>query len=252
MVLHGKPGDGKSSFGAAVPGARFLCDDQELGINTLKVSGLVPAGLPVLPPASSWLDVLGMLAALASDKHDHKALVIDTLGGMERLCHSHVCQRDFNSEWGDKGFTSYQKGYDVSLPDWREFLNALDILRNERQMSIIGLAHTLVKPFKNPIGEDYDRYVPDMHHKTWNTTHKWTDMVLFANYYVEIDVKGNRSKGKGGKQLFMYTQNHAAYEAKNRHGLPAEISMGKSGPEAWKNLIDAILTARKAVQDGDV
>ncbi len=108
-------------------------------------------------------------------------------------------------------------------------------------MRVILLGHSQVRPFKNPYGEDYDRYVPDVHHKTWNLTHKWADMVLFANYFIVVDKqKGGRAKGHGGQERIMYTEFHAAYEAKNRYGLPAEISMGGSGTEAWGNLIEAI------------
>lgn len=246
--MFGPPGIGKTSFGAAVPGRVFLVDDQEDGIGTLKASRLVAADIPVLPAAQSWPDVLGMLKQLEEADHDYKSLVVDTTGGMERLCHDHVCCRDFNGDWGDRGFASYAKGYEVSLPDWREFLNGLDRLRTDRNMSVVLLAHSLVKPYKNPIGEDYDRYIPDMHHKTWSVTHKWADMVLFANYYVEVMTeRGSRPKGRGGQVRQMHTEYHAAFEAKNRHALPEVINMGSSGAEAWANLTTAIKEARKAV-----
>jgi len=38
----------------------------------------------------------------------------------------------------------------------------------------------------------------------------------------------------------IYTEHHAAYEAKNRSGLPSEIEMGTSGKEAWENLKTAL------------
>lgn len=231
-----------------MPGRVFLIDDKEDGIRTLQASGLAPVDVPVLPSATTWLDVLSMLEVLATGEHAYKALVIDTLGGLERLCHEYVCQKHFNGDWDDKGFASYQKGFEVSLPYWRELLNALDRLRNERQMGILCLAHSVIRPFKNPVGEDFDRYIPDMHHKTWSLTHKWADMVLFLNYYVETTPKREgRVKGRGGQSRIMHTEYTAAFEAKNRHNLPAEIDMGGSGGEAWGNLMAAMVASRKAV-----
>lgn len=248
MVIYGPPGIGKTSVGAAVPSPVFLVDDQEDGINTLKSSTLVAADTPVLPPSKAWEDVLGQLDALANDDHEYKYLVIDTFGGLERLCHEYVCRRFYKGDWSESGFLSYSKGYDVSLPEWRTMLNKLDRLRTDKGMGILALAHSHVKPFKNPEGEDYDRYIVDMHPKTWAVTHKWADMILFANYYVEID-KGKsgreRAKGKGGQSRFFNTEHHAAYDAKHRHGLPADISMGDSGQEAWDNLKNEIKAARK-------
>lgn len=244
-VFYGPPGIGKTSFGAAIPGRVFLIDDKEDGINTLKSSRLVQADIPVFPAVSNWADVLGTIDALATGEHAHKCLVVDTIGGLERLCHEHVCRVEFNGEWGDRGFGSYQKGYEVSLAHWREMLNGLDRLRTDKGMSIMLLGHSIVKPYKNPSGADYDRYQPDVHPKTWAITHKWADLVLFGNYFVETTKEGGRAKGKGGQDRIMYTEYTAAYEAKNRHALPNEISMGTSGNAAWANLITALKTAKE-------
>lgn len=197
----------------------------------------------MLPAVTSWEEVLDALTALDAE-HEYQSLVIDTIGGLERLCHDYVCRTEFKGVWGEKGFTGFARGYEVALPHWREMLNKLDRLRNNRNMRILAMAHSLVRPFKNPEGEDYDRYIADMHHKTWAVTHKWADMVLFANYHVEVDDSGARSKGKGGQVRFFNTEHHAAYDAKNRHGLPPAIPMGNSGAEAWENLINAMKEAR--------
>mgnify|MGYP003145964773 CR=1 FL=1 len=244
MVFYAPPGLGKTSLGAAIPNRVFLVDDQELGIETLKASKRVDPTTPVFPPASDWSSVLQMLTQLAEGDHAFKALVIDTLGGMERLCHQYVCQTHFNGDWGEKGFASYARGYEVALPEWRLLLNAFDKVR-ACGISVVCLTHAVVRAHKNPLGEDFDRFVPDVHGKTWNLTHRWADMVLFGNYYVEVDTSGSRSKGRGGHDREMHTEWSAAFEAKNRHGLPAEISMGTSGVDAWNNLKAAIAAARK-------
>lgn len=240
IILVGQPGVGKTSMAAHAPDPIFMCDAAEDGISTLKQYGLAP-DVPQLPPVKSWGDCLGMLDALATGQHDRKTLVADALGGFEGLCHKCVCDRDYKGEMGDKGFGSYQKGYDSSLADWRIFINALDRLRDERGMTIILLSHVKVAPFKNPEGSDYDRYCPDVHHKTWSVTHKWAEVVLFANFVTYIESKDLKAKGKaiGGQDRVMYTEHHAAWDAKNRLGLPPEISMGNSGQEAWDNFWNA-------------
>jgi hypothetical protein len=252
MVAYGPPGVGKTEMAAQLPGCVFLVDDKEDGVNTLKSSGRgVRADVPVFPPVSRWGDVLDVLDQLATADHKHKGLVVDTIGGLERLCHEFVCQREYNGDWGDKGFASYQRGYEVSLGEWRQFLVALDRLRDERQMAILLLAHSKVAPFKNPAGPDYDRYTVDVHHKTWATTHKWADVVLFMNFDVATTKESGRTKGKGGQRRLIYTEYDAAFEAKNRMGLPAEIDMGTCGSEAWSNFTSA-LKAAKGTENGNV
>lgn len=247
MIVYGVPGIGKTSIAAAIPGVVFMTDAAEQGIQTLKEAGLVPAELPVLPPATSWADTLGMLDSLRTGEHQYKVLALDTLGGFERLCHEEVCRRDYSGEWGERGFASYQRGYETSLADWRLFINALDALRDERGMSIVLLGHAKISPFKNPSGPDFDRYNVDVHHKTWALTHKWADIVLFANYELNFNKREEnekKAKAKGGKVRILYTEHEAAFDAKNRSNLPAEIEMGGSGLEAWHNFVTAMKAGR--------
>lgn len=246
MVFYGAPGIGKTSFAAHAPGAVFLTDDKEDGITTLKNANLVP-NVPQLPPAKSWADVMGMLDALATGEHNHKCIVVDALGGIERLCHEEVCRRDYNGEWGDRGFGSYQKGFDTSLADIRLLINALDRLRNERSMSVILLGHARVATFKNPEGPDYDRYSVDVHSKTWALLNRWADMVLFGNFVTVVKPDSSKGKGKatGGQMRTIYTTNHASYDAKNRNNLPEEIPMGDSAQDAWANFVAAVKEGKK-------
>ena len=250
-VWYGPPGVGKTSLGAQPPGVVVMTDAQEQGIHTLKACGIVSKDIPVLPPCREWADVMGQLEALLGE-HDRKLLLLDALGGFERLCHNEVCRREFNGEWGDRGFGSYQKGFEIALADWRHFLIALDKLRDERQMGVILLGHSKVKPYKNPSGPDYDRYMVDVHEKTWAMTCKWAEMVLFINFEVQFakgDATKQKAKATGGQFRIAYTENDAAYEAKNRHNLPPEIMLGNEGPaKAWEALSNALKQGRKVAQ----
>lgn len=249
MVLYGVPGIGKTSFACQMPGAVLMHDAQEHGVHELKKTGAVTADFPVLPAVENWLDVLSMLEALRTGEHNFTGIVLDTLGGFERLCHEEVCRRDYQSDWGKSGFVNYQQGYDTSLSDLRHFINALDRLRDERNMRVVLIGHAKVSPFKNPEGPDYDRYNADCHHKTWSLFNKWADLVLFANYEVSFAAKEEtkvKAKAKGGQTPLLYTKRTAAYDAKNGHNLPEEIEMGSNAAEAWNNFTKAIAAGRKA------
>lgn len=245
VLLHGVEGIGKTSFAASAPRPIFIMARGETGLETLIDHGRV-VETPHFPEAQTWEEVLGAVRSLITGTHDYRALVIDTLNGVERLCHEHVCRRDFGGDWGEHGFASYGKGAEVALADWRELLSLLDRLRAEKRMALLALAHTKVKTFKNPEGPDYDRYTVDMNEKTWGLTHKWSDVVLFANFLVETQKEkgSSRTKGVGGQDRYLFTERHAAWDAKNRIGLPESITMGRSGAEAWANFIGAARAAR--------
>jgi hypothetical protein len=253
--LHAVEGWGKTSLAAQFPKPIFIQTRGETGLETLIDSGRLPE-IPHFPEVQNWEELTGAVRALLDEPHDYKTLALDTVNGGERLCHEFVCQRDFNGIWNDQGFEGYKRGYEVSLAPWREFLGLLDRLRAERTMTILLLCHTKVKQFKNPEGADYDRYAPDMHDKTWGLTHKWADVVLFGNFDAVVVGgtvgEGNKAgrKGKAIDQVrVLYTERHAAYDAKNRLGLPTDIEMGGSPQEAFTNLVAAIKSGR-ATQEG--
>ena len=232
-IIHGPEGSGKTSLGAMTPKPIFIQTLGETGLDTLIDANRLQ-NVPHFPgDLKTWEELTSAVQLLTEGEHKHKTLVIDTLNGAERLCHRFTCDTHFGGVWDDKGFQGYMRGYDVSLPYWTEFLGAMDRLRETRTMTIVALAHTKVAPFKNPEGPDYDRYSPDMHHKTWSLTHKWADAVLFLNFETFTEKDGLKHKGKGGQRRVMYCERHAAFDAKNRFGLPEEIDLGDSPQEAW-------------------
>jgi len=250
-VLHAVEGWGKTSFGAQTPRPIFIETRQETGLETLIDNGRLPE-VPHFPEVTSWEMLLGAIETLTVESHEYRTLVIDTLNGAERLCHEHVCARDFGGDWTDRGFEGYKRGYEVSLADWRGFLVALDRLRAERRMSLVCLCHTKIETFKNPTGPDYDRFQGALYKSTAALTNQWADVVLFGNFEVSVTaVQENKKtgvqKGKGtGSARILYCQQDASMVCKNRLGLPAEIDMGSTAAEAWANFLAAVKQGREA------
>jgi len=249
--LHAREGWGKTSLAAHAPKPIFIQTRGETGLDTLISNGQLPQ-TPHFPEIQTWDELTAAIRFLIDEQHPYRTLVLDTVNGAERLCYEHVCHRDFNDEWGDKGFGGYQRGYEVSQAEWRMFLNALDDLRRAKNMTVFFLIHTKVKTFKNPEGADFDRWAPDMHEKCWGLTHKWLDCVLFGNFETVVSLaksdKGDvTKKGKAATDScrMLYTQQRPAFDAKNRLGLPEEIEMGNSATEAWQALTAAIKSSRK-------
>lgn len=244
VVIHGVEGVGKTSLPAYAPSPIYMMSRGETGLLTLIDNNRI-SDTPHFPEVTEWNDVLSQIDWLATADHKFKTLVIDTGNGLERLCHEHVCRVEFNGDMGPKGFANYMRGYEVSCSEWLKFLCALDRAR-DRGVQPFMLCHTKVKNFKNPEGADYDRYQPDMHEKTWGLTLKWADFVAFVNYetFFTNEKDAGRKKAAGGQQRIMYTERHAAFDAKNRLGLPPEITLADSAQESWNILYNAVKEAR--------
>lgn len=244
VILHGVEGVGKSSFGACAPKPVFAMTRGETGLLTLIDNGQIPE-TDHFDECTSWLDLVGAVNYLIVQQRDNKTFVLDTLNGAERLCFEHVCAEKYGGSWDN--FMAYGRGVEVAQAEWIRFLTLLDRLREARRMAIIALCHTRVKTFKNPEGDDFDRYTPDMHDKTWALAHKWADAILFGQYetFAKKDKGALKAKGIGGERRLMYTQRTAAYDAKNRLGLPAEIEAGSDARTAWNNFYAAAKRGRQ-------
>jgi hypothetical protein len=242
IVLNAVEGWGKSTFGAYAPTPIFLMARGETGVDTLKSAGRIP-DVDTFDVCQTWEQALRSLKHLLENDTGHGAVVLDALGGFERLCHEHVCQTQFHGDWGEKGFSSFQKGYELSIPEWQRLLVALDSLRSTRGMTVVLLSHCKVRPFKNPLGSDFDRYVADCHDKTWGITHKWADVVLFGNFITVIkEEKKGRPKGIGGSDRIIYSEHSDAFDAKNRYGMPAEVEIPNDPAQVWSTVAQHIVT----------
>lgn len=232
IVLNAVEGFGKSTCGAYAPNPVILMARGETGYLTLLAAKRVPEVPRVM--IDRWPDLLARVRWLVDQPY--QTVVLDALGGFERLCHEFVCERDFDGVWGEKGFTGWQRGYEISVPEWIILLEALDRLHAANKTVLI-LSHSRIGPFKNPMGPDFDRYVADCHHKTWGPTAKWADDILFGKFMeVTEEKKKGRIKGVGGQDRVLYTERHDAYDAKTRSGLPEAIWLPNDPTQSWATI----------------
>ena len=244
-VIYGPAGAGKSSTCAHSISPVIQPFAAENTWALLKQSGAVPADVAVLPPADTWTEVLAALDQLIDGKHNYKTYVLDTLACAERLCHEHVCNRDFGGDWSDRGFMGFHRGYDASRGDWRMLLERLDRLRDVQGMGILLVGHATVKTLRDPRLSPFDRWTVDLHPKTWAITSRWCDFVFFETFLFDTTDEGSRTRGHGGDERVIYTNLDASYEAKNRFGIEGSIEAGSSAKEAWANIVREISAAKK-------
>ena len=232
ILLYAVEGWGKTTLGAHAPEPMILMAPGEDGYLTLLGEGRVPE-VPRIRLAV-WAEVLSVLDYLAKNPDECQTVVLDGLAGFEALCHQKVCDDEFGGEWGEKGFSAFQRGYEAALREWVILLGRLDRLR-EQGKTVLLLAHHDIRTFSNPIGPDFDQYVTNLHKKTWAVTKPWPDMILFGSTITVVSKEKGSKKPKavGGTDRILYTSLTDGYYAKNRHGLPSEIYMPNDPAALW-------------------
>lgn len=223
LMVYGVEGIGKSTFAAGAPNPIFICTEDGLG--SLSVDHF--------PLATSYADVLTAIGTLYADKHEYQTVALDSLDWLEAMI-----WRDVESKYDAKDL-AYGKGAVIAAEKWREVLEGLNALRNDKGMAVILIAHCTIKRFDSPETEPYDRYQPKLQDRSSALIREWCDAVMFANYKTIVkkdDVGFNKTVARGistGERL-LYTAERPAYQAKNRYSLPESI------PLSWDAFANAI------------
>ena len=232
ILAYGPSGIGKSSFGATLEDPIFLLTEDGLG--TIQVDHF--------PLAKKRIDVKESLESLLKDKHSYKTLVLDSADWLEPLIHDFVCEKN---DWSDISQGSYGKGYQAALEIWREYIDLTNALRDQKGMTILNLAHVLIRRFEDPVTDSYDRFEIKLHRKAADLLIENSDAVFYMAYkkgVVQTTGKGGSSTKVLNGDRTIFCEETASYLAKNRYQLKPEM------PFSWKEISSMIRENAKSNQ----
>ena len=226
VVCYGVAGIGKTLLGSAAAAPVFLQTEDGFG-------GIVSDTFGVL---HSYGEVMEAISVLYAEPHEFRTVVLDTLDHLEPMVWR---QAATENGWADIETPGWGKGYVAAADTWRNLLDGLTALRNERGMTVIMLAHSEVKKHSNPESDPYDRYRVKLHDKAAALVVERADAVLFANYRVSTtptsastkDKKVVRAVGNGDRVL--YTEERPGFIAKNRFSMPATLPLDWAAVAEW-------------------
>lgn len=233
VVLMGPQGVGKSTFANSAPSPVFI--QTEEGLDALDVHAAFDL-------AKSQQEVLDAIGALIYEDHDFKTVVLDTADWLEHLIHRQIAAQN-SVDQIEK--IPYGKGYKFAVEEWRKVLEGLDLLRNEKEMITIVLAHVKIKRFEDPTADAYDRYLLDLHDTASSLLVEWCDVLAFANHSIATKTtEGGFNKkivrGIGTGERVMHLEERPGFIAKNRYGMVPTISLPKFG--GW-SVFEAAMSA---------
>lgn len=238
VVMHGSEGVGKSSFPMSAPAPIYI--PTEDGTNELDIVRF--------PRPKTWAELGSYVNDLATEAHNYKTVVIDTLDGAEPLCWQHVIDAA-NAASKDKKIDSiegipYGKGYVAAVEAWRGLRSGLDRIK-AKGINVVLLAHSVVKNFKSPDPsiEPFHRYEMKLNGQAAALWKEWPDCVLFANHEIlSTETEDKRVVGVSSGRRIMRTMHTAAWDAKNRYNLPDPL------PLSWAEFEKAVNAGRSTSQ----
>ena len=223
-IIYGTKGIGKTTLAAGAPNPVLLAIEDGVGM----------LSVPSWPDIAAFGDVIEAIGALYSEEHDHKTLIIDSIDWLEPLVWREVCARN---GWASIEEPGFGKGYVATLDVWREYLDGIRALRDDRGMMILQIAHNEVRRFDSPETDPYDRYQIKLNARASALLQEHADFVGFMTYRIstkdkDVGFKRTVTRAVSGGSRVIYVENRPAYLAANRYGMPHAIDLPTT-KNAW-------------------
>lgn len=218
ILMYGEEKIGKSSFAASAPNPVFLRTEDGEGNIDMKSWDI-----------TNYDEMFEALTVLAKEEHDFNTLVVDTLDWFEPMVYRKLMvdrpKNDKGKDITNVDDYGYGKGYVFAMDYWNRLVDALNYIRNEKDMMVIMLAHAHIKSYSPPDSESYDRFSLKMNEKAAEKFMEFSDCIFFARKKVFLrDDNTGRIKAVGssdGREIM--TESQPPFRAGNRYNLPASI-----------------------------
>lgn len=211
-VLYGPEGVGKTTLAASAPNPLIL--DTENGTR------LISCARAKCP---DWKTLTLAVAELAVDPKGFQTVVIDSIDWAERSLVEWMLKDSGKKSIEDYGFG---KGYTILAEHMGRFLTSCDSLV-AAGINVVLVAHSKTVRTSPPDQSDgYDRYELKVTKQTAPLIKEWADALLFLHFKTRLTTGADgRVKATGGKTRVIYSERCAAWDAKNRYGLPEEMPL---------------------------
>jgi hypothetical protein len=221
MVIYGVPGIGKTSLAAEFPDPVFI--QTEEGAGNLELTTFADG------PLSSAAEVDEAIELLLTGDHTFRTVVLDSLDWLEPIVWVETCR---GNKWQSIEEPGFGKGYAIADVTWRYLLTRLGMLRDQRGMTLILLAHEEIRSFSDPARDSYDRYRLRLHKRAAEMVVEAADVVGFMNYVTTIrKEKGGfakeTAKASSAGQRVLHLTERPAFTAKNRFDMPDSILINR-------------------------
>lgn len=238
-------GMGKNTLGGSFPSPVFIQAEDSETVFEKWDDDVMPAFMPRLPKArlndkielvaSTRNGLQEQLRWLATNEHDRKTVVVDTVTELDKLFQLELILGDGVENIAEAS-GGYSKGY-LTLQQWHaDLMSMANALRN-RGMAVVFLGHQGIKKIKAaPDKDEYSVYSLEMHDHATSVYINNSDVVAYIRKEtfvkgVETDKKGRVTKfGKlidtGAREIVTSGDGQTGYvHAKSRYDMPAVMPL---------------------------
>jgi phage nucleotide-binding protein len=218
-TLFGEGGMGKTTLAAMFPNPVFIRTED----GTASLAG--NDNVSLFPLATSTQDVLDAIEALATQKHDHKTLVIDSITQLATMVEAEIVAADPKAKSINQAGGGYGAGYSTAAEKHRQIRDWAGSLAYEKGMNVIFIGHADTEMLDLPDMDAFARYTVRMHKKS--LPHYTDNVDLVGLIRLKTLIRGGdgdkkRAISTGEREIICHPQ--ASSVTKNRFNVSEPLA----------------------------
>lgn len=212
MTIFGEAGLGKTTLAAMMPNPVFIRTED----GTMSLQG---SDVSLFPVAASSQDVLDQIEALATQDHDFKTVVLDSITQLATMIEAEIVAADPKAKSINQAGGGYGAGYNAAAERHRLVREWLGALAYEKGMNVVFIGHADTETMDLPDMDAYGRYTIRMHKKSLPHYVDNVDLVGFIRLktFTRGDGDKKRAISTGEREIICYPV--ASNVSKNRFGI---------------------------------
>lgn len=217
-TLVGEGGMGKTSLAAQFPAPVFIRTED----GTASLRGRDDVAL--FPMSRGSQDVLDAMAALGTEQHEFKTLVLDSITQLNTLIEQEIIASDpKNPRSINQALGGYGAGHSAVAERHRQIREATNWLQSEKGMNVVFIAHAVSETIDPPDNDSYTRYTIRMNQKSVAHYSDNVDLVGFIKLKTFTRGEGDRKKAISDGQRVITCYPTATHISKNRYDIVEDL-----------------------------
>lgn len=229
VTLFGEGGMGKTTLAALFPHPVFIRAED----GAASLAGNDDVALFDVP--NSTADIFSQIEALATQGHDFKTLVIDSVTQYEKMCVKEIIDDEPNPKCKNMpaAHGGYGKAFGMLDARHQELREACEYLSKAKQMNIVFLGHATTETMDLPDMDPYNRYTVQLHqNRQFDCKHHYVNNVDAVGFIrLKTFVRGEDGKKRAvstqEREIILHPQ--AANVSKNRFGITQPLPFSFDG-----------------------
>lgn len=237
-TLFSEGGMGKTTLAAMFPRPFFIRTED----GTASLDGHEDAMM--LDMCRSTADVFEQIEALASQEHDRKTLVIDSVTQFEKIATREILDDEPNPKAKNMAAAhgGYGKAFGMLDKKHQDLREACDYLVTDCGMNVVFLAHATTEELDLPDQDKYSRYTIHLHrNRQYDCVHHYSnnaDLVAFIR--LETHLRGSdgakkRAISDGRREIICFPV--ASNVSKNRFGITAPLAFDLNAGNPFQKFV---------------